>query len=68
MANSDTTQSMIGFPVFNYDPLSVTAGELCDQCMALSVAITELTNQQVRDTLNWILVDRLYSLRLHLVE
>lgn len=36
--------------------------ELCDQCYALTWAICELVDPIVRDTLNWILLERLQVL------
>lgn len=63
MVTGNDTQTSLCFPVFQYDPQDVSDAELCDQCMALSVAISEVANFQLRDTLNWVLIDRLNSLR-----
>ena len=68
MAGTDNNQTTPRLPAFNYDPVSITLSELCEQCLALSVAISELTNNQLRDSLNWVLVDRLCALRSHIVD
>lgn len=36
--------------------------EILDHCRALAFAITEINNAMVRDTLHWILVERLNAL------
>jgi hypothetical protein len=68
MAGTDDNQTTPCFPAFNYDPTSTTLSELCDQCLALSIAISELTNNQIRDSLNWVLVDRLCALRKQMAD
>ena len=42
--------------------------ELCDQCRALAFAITELINPIARDTLLWILAERLQMLGLRFAD
>ncbi|WP_380183495.1 hypothetical protein [Kalamiella sp. sgz302252] len=45
-----------------YDAIPTDTRELCDQCLALAWSITELTNPLVRDTLHWVLLERLQML------
>lgn len=41
---------------------TIATPELCDQCLALTWAINELVDPMLRDTLNWILLERLQHL------
>ena len=50
----------MNYPIFDYTPTDTE--ELCDQCLALAWTITELTNPQVRDTLLWVLLERIQML------
>lgn len=45
-----------------YDATPTDTRELCDQCLALAWSITELTDPLVRDTLLWILLERIQML------
>lgn len=44
---------------FDLEPIVADAFELTEQCVAIALAICESKNQRQRDTLNWVLIDRL---------
>lgn len=59
MANANPTTQVNDGPDNNIPPNKY---ELLEHCRALAFAITELNNSMVRDTLHWILVERLNAL------